>query len=430
MRRQGVLGLIVGGLLLVAPPAAHAAQVVTWDTTSRYVDPAHEPFNPPPAGRPPRANALRVNVYLPDGYDGTRRFPVLYLLHGHGDSYDSWVNPPNGDLLNTARGLRAIVVMPEGARGWYANWWHAGARSPAWERYHLDELIPLVQRRLRILPGRRNHAIAGLSMGGEGAVFYAEQRPGYFGSVAAFSAVLSIQRPEWPTGFDTQGESHNDVFGDPDAQRFYWSGHNPIALVANLRHTRTFVTVGDGVPDPTSLDQVKNTFGQVAEAELRQHADEFVPAARQAGVDVTYEPRHGIHDWPYWRAGLANAIRWGLFAPVVERPSSWRFDTVAQHSVAWGLTLDFATAPETVESFRLAGRTLTGEGSGTVHVQPELGPGFTATLPFSRTLPSPASRHTASKRMKRAPRCTRAPASRGPRRPCSRAIRTAPGSHH
>jgi hypothetical protein len=239
-------------------------------------------------------------------------------------------------------------------------------------------------------------------MGGEGAVFYAEQRPGYFGSVAAFSAPLSIQRPEWPTGFDTQGESHTDVFGDPAAQRFYWTGHNPIALVANLRYTRTFVTVGDGVPDPTSIDQVKNTFGQVAEAELRQHADEFVPAARQAGVDVTYDPRHGIHDWPYWRAALANAIRWGLFGPVEERPSSWRFDTVAQHSAAWGLTFDFTAAPETVESFRLAGHTLTGDGSGTVHVQPERGPGFTATLPFSRTLPPTSQSHTATKRMRRA----------------------------
>jgi hypothetical protein len=170
------------------------------------------------------------------------------------------------------------------------------------------------------------------------------------------------------------------------------------------------VTVGDGVPDPTSIDQLKNTFGQVAEVELRQHADDFVPAARAAGVDVTYEPRHGIHDWPYWRAALANAIGWGLFAPVVERPTSWRFDTVAQHSVAWGLTFDFTSAPGVLESFRLSGRTLTGEGSGTVRVKPDHGPGFTATLPFSRRLPG----------------CTRAPVSRGPRRPCSGAIRTGP----
>jgi hypothetical protein len=248
-------------------------------------------------------------------------------------------------------------------------------------------------------------------MGGEGAVYYASQRPGYFGSVGAFSAPLSIQRPEWPMGFDTQGERHEDVFGDPDAQRFYWTGHNPIALVPNLRYTRAFVTVGDGAPDPTSLDQVRNTFGQIAEAELRQHAEDFVPAARAAGVDVTYKPRQGIHDWPYWRAALAAAIRWGLFAFVPERPANWRFDTVAQYSEAWGLHFTFVAPPETMESFRLAGRTLSASGSGTVRVEQDGGPGFTATLPFSRTLPPPYP-PKAKRRAKKHARCR----GRAPRR--------------
>src|SRR5213078_4230 len=116
MRRTRVLGAAVAGALLALPTVAHAAQVVTWEPTSRYVDPAREPFNPPPPGRSPRPNALRVNVYLPDGYDGKRRFPVLYLLHGHGDAYDSWADPAHGDVAKIAAHLGAIVVMPEGAR--------------------------------------------------------------------------------------------------------------------------------------------------------------------------------------------------------------------------------------------------------------------------------------------------------------------------
>ena len=208
------LGFVVAVLayLAIGAGAAPAARVVTVTTTSRYVDPSQEPFNSPPPDVPARPNALRLNVYLPDGYDGKRRFPVLYLLHGHGDSYDAWVNPKRGDLLNVAHGFPGIIVMPEGARGWYTNWWRAGARSPAWERYHLDELIPLIEHHYKILPGRRWHAIAGMSMGGEGSMFYAEQRPGYFGSAASFSGVLSIQRPEWPAGFDTQGEGHDNVY--------------------------------------------------------------------------------------------------------------------------------------------------------------------------------------------------------------------------
>jgi len=65
-------------------------------------------------------------------------------------------NPANGDLRNTAKGFRGIIVMPEGDRGFYTNWWNNGERgSPAWERYHLDQLVPLVERRLRIRQGRR-----------------------------------------------------------------------------------------------------------------------------------------------------------------------------------------------------------------------------------------------------------------------------------
>lgn len=390
MRRFLTAVLLAGAVLLVPVAPASAARVVTWLTSSRFVDPATQRFNSPPPGVSPRPNALRVDVLLPDGYTRHRRYAVLYLLHGHGDSFDSWVNPRLGDLLHVARGFPGIVVMPEAAQGWYTNWWNGGRRgAPGWERYHLDELIPLVERRLPIRAGRRNHAIAGLSMGGEGALFYASQRPGYFGAAASFSGTISIQRPEWPAAFNTQGQRYTEVYGDPDAQRFYATGHNPTALAANLQHTRTFVTVGDGTPDPTARDEVRNVTGQLAERELRLHAQDFVDAARAAGVDVTYQPRQGIHAWRYWREHLAAAIRWGFFRPVAQCPTSWSYQTVAQHSRAWGLRIDFTRAPRTVETFTRRGGELRGEGSGTVAIHPARGPARTVSMPFRRSV-SPA----------------------------------------
>jgi len=192
-------------LAFAAAAPAGAARIVTLTTTSKFVDPAKVQFNGPPPGAPDRPPALRVNVFLPDGYDKGGRFPVLFLLHGHGDSYDHWASPYRGDIEDVARGFPGVIVMPEGAQGWYANWWNDGRRAePAWERYHLDELIPLIEKKFRIRAGRRWHAIAGLSMGGEGAMYYASQRPGYFGSAGSFSGAISIQRPEWPSGFDTR----------------------------------------------------------------------------------------------------------------------------------------------------------------------------------------------------------------------------------
>lgn len=378
---------LVAGCVLAAAPAAHASRLVTWTTTSRYVDPAKVRFNGPPPGVAAGPPALRVNVLLPDGYDGRRRFPVLYLLHGHGDTYAHWASPARGNVAAIARGLGAIIVMPEGGRGWYANWWNEGRRGdPAWERYHLDELIPLVERRLRVRAGRRWHAIAGLSMGGEGAIFYAGQRPGYFGSAASFSGVLSLQRPEWPSGFDTQGERHQDVFGDPDAQRFYWTGHNPTALAGNLRHTRVFVAVGNGVPG--TAEDATNTLGQAAELELSRQADDFVAAARAAGVDTTYRPQQGIHDWPYWRRHLAQALQWGLFGAVPDAPGRWTYATVAQSGEMWGLRFRFAAPPTTLIEFSRSGERLKASGAGAVTVTTPEGCRLTAALPFDLRLPS------------------------------------------
>jgi S-formylglutathione hydrolase FrmB len=377
----GILACALAALAAAAPATADAApaRIVTWEgpvvSQSRFVDPAAAPessYNEPP-GVEERPNALRVNVYLPAGYepDSGRRYPVLYLLHGQGDAFDSWANPSNGNLLETAAGFPGLIVMPEGDRGFYANWWNDGRRgAPAWERYHLDELIPRIERRLPIRSGRRWHAIAGLSMGGEGAMFYASQRPGYFGSAASFSGPLSIQRPTYQQAFEAgTGQDREALFGDPDAQNFYWAGHNPTELAVNLRSTRLYVAAGDGVADPASPDELGNYFGQLAEAELGQQAAEFAVAAQEAGAEVTYEPHQGIHDWPYWRVDLANAIDWGFFerSPVSRR--SWRYDTVAETGTAWGMRFRFSEPPEEVSTLVREGRRLRAYGSGRLTVR-------------------------------------------------------------
>jgi S-formylglutathione hydrolase FrmB len=382
LSRTRLTFLAFAGVALAAPTpqaaAAAPARILTWAgpavAESRFVDPSAAPegsYNEPP-GVPDRPNALRVNVYLPPGFDAGsgRRYPVLYLLHGQGDAYDSWTNPANGDLLQTAAGFPGLIVMPEGDRGFYANWWNGGRRGdPAWERYHLDQLIGLVERRLPIRRGRRWHAIAGLSMGGEGAMFYASQRPGYFGSAASFSGPVSIERTTYQEAFEAgTGQDREALFGDPEDQGFYWAGHNPSKLVANLRATRLYVAAGNGVPDPARPDELDNYFGQLAEAELGQQAAEFAAAAEDAGAEVTYVPHQGIHDWPYWRADLANAIAWGLFDRPPSPNGEWRYDTVAQTGTAWGLRFRFDAPPEEVSTLVRDGHVLRAYGSGRLSV--------------------------------------------------------------
>lgn len=399
--------ILAAALAAAVPATAHASRLITWTLHSRYVDVAEAQFSSPPPGEPNQPPALRVNILLPDGYNGHRRFPLLLLLHGHGDTYQSWMNAQKGDLPALAPHFPAIVVMPDAAQGWYTDWWDGGQRGSdgtGWESYMLKELLPMVQRRLRILPARSEHAIAGLSMGGEGAIYLAEQRPDFFGSAASFSGTLSIQRPEWPDGFATQGQNYSDVYGDVNG--FYATGHNPTALVPNLRYTRVFVRVGNGVAYPYFPGEATNYFGAVAEADLYQHAQDFTQAAAQAGVEVHYEPTTGIHDWPWWRLAFASALNWGFFAPVTASPHSWSFQTVARSGRAWDVRFRFTAPPGTVEQFTQSGRVLRGSGSGRVTIIPDGGRRFTATMPFSRRL---IHSRAAGRRARRRPHRPRRP---------------------
>lgn len=383
MLRPGLLAAVLS--LVAAVPAAGDERLVSITTPSVHVDPATAVFNGP---RPER---LKANVLLPDGYDPGRAYPVLFLLHGVGDTHETWAKKANGDIRETAKGLDAIVVMPEGGKGFYANWFNGGRRGdPGWERYYLDELIEQVEERFRILPGRRNHAIAGLSMGGFGAAYLAGQRPDYFGTASVFSGFVQHQRPQVEAGLRAVGGvEYGDIFGPMDGA--YATGHNPTRLAANLRRTPVFAAVGDGTPAPgVESEPGAVAGGGIVEAEIRGQNDEFVPALREAGVDVTYRPQAGVHDWPYWRAYLRAAIAWGLFRDVPDDPATWTYGTVAQTGRMWGLRYRFAVPPERVATFRRDGSVLRADGAGTVTLT-DVGTGcaLEATLPFERALPPP-----------------------------------------
>jgi hypothetical protein len=91
------IALALAWLGAAPAPSADAGRVVTWKTQSRHVDPGRVEFGRPPlCGKcaPHPRDGLYVNVWLPDGYDGTRRFPVLYLLHGGDGQYDFWLESP------------------------------------------------------------------------------------------------------------------------------------------------------------------------------------------------------------------------------------------------------------------------------------------------------------------------------------------------
>jgi putative tributyrin esterase len=115
-------------------------------------------------------STVPYNVVLPADYDYSKEkvvgYPVLYLLHGLTGHYSDWTQKTR--LTEYASQYRIIIVTPEGNDGWYTD--SATVPTDKYETYFVQELIPDVQRRFRTNPSREGRAIAGLSMGGYGAL--------------------------------------------------------------------------------------------------------------------------------------------------------------------------------------------------------------------------------------------------------------------
>ena len=135
---------------------------------------------------------LPYNVILPAGYDAARatRYPVFYLLHGLTGHYSDWVSRTN--VADYASEYRLIVVMPEGNDGWYTD--SSISATDKYESYILQELLPDVQQRYRTIEARYGRAIAGLSMGGYGAIKFGLKSPQTFVFAASMSGAFGITR--------------------------------------------------------------------------------------------------------------------------------------------------------------------------------------------------------------------------------------------
>lgn len=246
-----------------------------------------------------------VRLLLPPGWaaDPHRRWPVLYLLHGCCDSYVSWTRSTDVEEL-TAR-TDVIVAMPEaGAVGFYSDWWNHGTYgTPGWETFHLSEVRQLLERGWRA--GSRR-AVAGLSMGGFGALSYAARHPMLFRAAASYSGVVHTRQTGGPELVkrlaDSNGQDWLALWGDPERDAAIWAAHNPYDLAHRLRGRDVYVASGDGRPGP--FDNPDRPVDPL-EAQLDGQSKAFAAHARAAHVRVTtnfYGP--GTHGWRYWEREL------------------------------------------------------------------------------------------------------------------------------
>lgn len=345
-------------LVTIKIPAPHGEIGAQWLRFVGYMNSKTLGYPAPP----------RANVLLPAGYDPHRRYPLVVFIDGLGCNYATW-HAAGLDKPFDHRG--AIVVMPEGANGWYADWWNNGRRgNPSWESYYLKTVIPTILARYPVRPERRDHALIGISMGGLGATYLGGRLPGFFGSVASLSGFVD---PQWQAAviqkemglFSFASQNGDDdsypVYGPPEG--FYADGHNPTLLVKNLEHTRVFVSTGTGIPskaDPhPSQAEVTNEYIIYPMSQL------YDKASVAAGLHFTYQVHPGAHDTPDFLAEIKAMLSWGLFKPVVDNPAAWTNKTVAISGQLWDFNYRFSKPPTRVVQFAQSGTKLSISAAGT-----------------------------------------------------------------
>ena len=249
----------------------------------------------------------RMHVYTPPGYEnGTASYPVFYLLHGAGDCDDSWTSVGRAnfilDNLIAAKQARPmIVVMPAGHTS------RTGA-SPigrnATEDFVNDfvkDVVPYVESHYRVLKGRDNTAIAGLSMGGGHTLNVAIPRLGRFGYIGVYSSGLIGAFPE------LAGRGR---------------GNAPAPAVAPAAAARP-AGAPAAAPPPTADEWAKEHAATLDNPALKKGLrlfwfatgkDDFLLTTTQATVELfkkhgfspVYRETAGGHTWINWRDYLAE----------------------------------------------------------------------------------------------------------------------------
>lgn len=253
---------------------------------------------------------VNVRLLTPDGWNPAKRqhWPTFWLLHGCCGDYTSWT--AQTDVAQIASLRKVLVVMPEaGWQGWYSDWWNYGqGGDPAWDTFHTVELRQLLERGWG---ASSNRVVAGLSMGGQGALLYAARHPGMFKATAAYSGsahpLLNDESINRILGFFAgQGNDPLRVWGDPVAQRRIWEEHDPYYLARRLRSIPVYLSCGDGTTGP--LDQPGATSALETDFNRQNHA--LASRLREVGAKHLttnfYGP--GTHAWPYWQRELHSSL--------------------------------------------------------------------------------------------------------------------------
>jgi putative tributyrin esterase len=218
-----------------------------------------------------------------------RKHQVLWLLHGMSDDHTIWQRRTSIERYVDPLGL--AVVMPAVDLSWYTDMAHGNRYGT-----YVSEELPSIMRSFFPLSDRReDNFVAGLSMGGYGALKLALTHPERYAAAASLSGATDIAREAAEANDPAWADFLRRIFGD-DLKTVAGSRHD-------LFHLAGQVAASAG-PKPR-LYQCCGTEDFLYQANLR-----FRDHVRQLGLDLTYEEGPGTHEWGYWDRQIQHVLAW------------------------------------------------------------------------------------------------------------------------
>jgi enterochelin esterase family protein len=208
----------------------------------------------------------RIHVYTPPGYskDPSKKYPVVYLLHGSGDNDSHWsllgqANVIADNLIAEGKAVPMIIVMPDGHVSGPGGTGGRPQSRQAFEKDLLESVIPLVEKEYRVEADAQHRAIVGLSMGGGQSLNVGLGHPDMFSWIGAFSA--AAPGPEMLAALKKEAEKVNQQL------KLLWIAIGKEDFLLKRNHT-------------------------------------FIESLKEAKINHEYQETAGGHRWGVWRLYL------------------------------------------------------------------------------------------------------------------------------
>jgi S-formylglutathione hydrolase FrmB len=215
--------------------------------------------------------------------------PVIYLLHGLSGHFNNWTDLTK--LQEYASRYKFVIVTPEGDDGWYTD--SASKTDDKYESYIIRELLPEIEKKYGTETTRETRAIAGLSMGGYGAIKFGLKYPDMFslaGSFSGFLATSTTTEKEFP---GVIGRTINSVFG-------------PVGSPTRSAND-TFAMIREATPEKIKTFPFLYLDCGTEDFTFKANRD-FAALLVEKKVPHEFRQLPGGHDWKYWNTQLAEFL--------------------------------------------------------------------------------------------------------------------------